>query len=68
MEILRSCGSGIGGSGQPFVFGSVGTIKVRGSSVRGFGSGPVSIEPLRSGSIWVASSFVMTSNKVSTSR
>ena len=44
------------------------TIKVKGSSVRGFGSGPVSIEPLGSGSIWVASSFVTTSNKVSTSR
>ena len=67
MEIPRSCGLGIGGFGQPFcLFGW--TIKVKGSSVREFWSGPVLIEPLRSGSIWVASSFVTTSNKVSTSR
>ena len=33
----------------------------------GSGSGPVSVEPLKSGSIWVASSFVTTSNKVPTS-
>src|SRR6266446_1346259 len=32
--------------------------------VQGFWSGSVSIEPLRSGSIWVASSFVTTSNKM----